>query len=110
MIARALIGYPPIIFLDEPTTGLDVLVARSVRKTIKKLARHATILLATHNMYEAEELCDRVAIIQKGKILEVASPLELKQKYSTGSESFEDVVARILDVDNMDIEELEKPY
>lgn len=107
MIARAMMGNPKILFLDEPTTGLDVLVARSVRKVIRRLAEDITTVLATHNMHEAEELCDRIAIIKDGGIIEIDSPASLLKRHGSPGETFEDVIARLLDVDSMSIEELD---
>ncbi len=80
-IAAALVHRPRILFLDEPTTGLDVMSARSLRQVIKKLkGKGATVFLTTHLIQEAEELCDRVAIIVKGKIRITDTPVALKEK------------------------------
>ncbi len=69
-IAAALVHRPPLIFLDEPTTGLDVMSARNLREMIADLRREgATIFLTTHYLEEAERLCDRIAIIVKGHIV-----------------------------------------
>lgn len=69
-IARGLINDPAILFLDEPTIGLDPVSALGIKKVVKKLNKEGvTIFLTTHYMHEAEELCDRVAIIRKGKII-----------------------------------------
>jgi len=69
-IAAALVHRPRIVFLDEPTTALDIMSARGLRKSIRELRKSGvTVLLTTHLIPEAEELCDRVAIIVKGKIL-----------------------------------------
>lgn len=84
-LARGLINDPKVLFLDEPTLGLDVEAARSIRKLIKewiKSDRKRTILLTTHYMAEAEELCDRIAIIHRGEIVALGSSEELKQKVS----------------------------
>lgn len=80
-IARALLNDPEILFLDEPTLGLDPDGARKVRSYIKDLIeeKHVTVLLTTHYMYEAEEMCSRVAIINKGKIIALDTPHELKK-------------------------------
>jgi len=81
-IVRGFLTEPEILFLDEPTLGLDVQTARTIRDFIRQwLWDHPnrTILLTTHYMHEAEELCDRVAIIDRGKILACASPAELKK-------------------------------
>jgi ABC-2 type transport system ATP-binding protein len=69
-IAAGLAHQPPLIFLDEPTTGLDVMSARSLRQTISGLRREGvTVFLTTHYLEEAERLCDRIAILVKGKIV-----------------------------------------
>jgi len=80
-IARAFINDPRVVFLDEPTIGLDVMTARSIRDFLKDEVRQhdRTIMLATHNMAEVEAICDRVAIIDKGKIIAEGSPKELKR-------------------------------
>jgi ABC-2 type transport system ATP-binding protein len=82
-LARGLLSDPHILFLDEPTLGLDVLTARKLRSYIvdwaKKEAK-GTVLLTTHYMAEADEMCDRVAIIDRGRILACDSPNTLKEK------------------------------
>jgi ABC-2 type transport system ATP-binding protein len=80
-IARAFINEPKVVFLDEPTIGLDVMTARSIRDFLLKQARQAgrTIMLATHNMAEVEAICDRVAIVDRGKIIASGTPDELKR-------------------------------
>jgi len=79
-IAAALIHNPKILFLDEPTVGLDVMAARSLRKTIRELHDQGmTIFLTTHYLEEAGILCDRIAIIVKGRIAAVGRPEELKE-------------------------------
>jgi len=81
-LARGLLSDPNILFLDEPTLGLDVLTAKRLRTYIvdwaKKEAK-GTVLLTTHYMAEADEMCDRVAIIDRGKILACDSPQRLKE-------------------------------
>ncbi len=79
-IARALLNDPEVLFLDEPTLGLDPDGARKIRQYIQGLVaeKQVTVLLTTHYMYEAEEMCDRVAIIDKGKIVALGTPQELK--------------------------------
>ena len=80
-IAKALINDPRLIILDEPTVGLDVESAISVREIIQDLRKRGhTILLTTHNMFEAEELCDRIAFMSKGKIVEVGTVARLKER------------------------------
>lgn len=79
---RALLHDPEIYFFDEPTSGLDPLNARMIKEIIRDLrSRGKTIFLTTHNMYDADELCDRVAFITKGNIKAEASPKDLKIKY-----------------------------
>ena len=82
VIARALINSPKVLFLDEPTRGLDPASARELRELIVKLAAGGTtVVLTTHYMNEADELCDRVAFLKEGKIVALDSPQELKLKY-----------------------------
>ncbi|HXL56366.1 MAG TPA: ABC transporter ATP-binding protein [Chitinophagaceae bacterium] len=77
-IATTLINYPKIIFLDEPTTGLDPQARRNLWDLIRNIRqRGATVIITTHYMDEAEILCDRVAIIDNGKIISLASPDKL---------------------------------
>ncbi|GEM_PF-96036 len=82
MIARALIHDPELLILDEPTLGLDPIAAYEFRRLIKKLSKERTILLTTHNMYEAEEVSDRVTILLKGKIVEQGTPDIIREKYA----------------------------
>jgi ABC-2 type transport system ATP-binding protein len=81
-LARALIHKPPLLFLDEPTSGLDPEAAQQVNDLIAGLSRAngQTVVLATHNLFEAQRLCDRVAIMNKGKILALGSLNELSRK------------------------------
>lgn len=79
-IARPLLHRPGLVFLDEPTAGLDPVAAVSLREDLAALATRqgATIFLTTHNMAEAEKLCNLVAVIRQGKLLAVGSPAELR--------------------------------
>ena len=80
--ARSMLNRPELWFLDEPTTGLDPAIASEIKDIIKKRKEEgATIFLTTHNMYIADELCDRVAFIIDGKIKLVDSPRALKLRY-----------------------------
>ena len=82
LIARALVNEPQVLFLDEPTAGLDPVSAKEVRTLIKGLSdRGTTVFLTTHYMEEADELSDRVAFIAQGKIVAVDTPRELKLRY-----------------------------
>jgi ABC-2 type transport system ATP-binding protein len=78
-IARGLLHDPPVVVLDEPTIGLDPVGARELRNTIAELAQAGkTVLLTTHYMYEADALCDRIAVIAEGEIVAEGTPSALK--------------------------------
>ena len=83
LVARALMTQPKLAILDEPNSGLDVLHSVHVRTIIKRYAKEhdVTVLLSSHNMLDVEYLCDRVALISKGKVVAEGSPSELKEKY-----------------------------
>jgi ABC-type multidrug transport system ATPase subunit len=82
MISRAFINKPDVLFLDEPTDGLDPVSSASIRATIsEEAARGAAVLLTTHDMFEADELSDRVAFINEGVIVALDTPENLKLKY-----------------------------
>ncbi len=82
MVARALVNKPSILFLDEPTEGLDPTSAQSIRNIIlEERERGATVFLTTHDMEEADKLSDRVAFINQGKIVALNTPHTLKQQY-----------------------------
>jgi ABC-2 type transport system ATP-binding protein len=85
-IARPLLHHPGLVFLDEPTAGLDPVAAASLRDDLAALASRqgATIFLTTHNMAEAEKLCSMVAVIRQGKLLGVGSPAELRARGGAG--------------------------
>ncbi|MDI3502435.1 MAG: type transport system ATP-binding protein [Archaeoglobi archaeon] len=80
MLCMALINDPEIIFLDEPTSGLDVQSARMMRERILELAEERTVFLTSHNMEEVNMLCDEIAIIRRGEIIEIDTPERIKQK------------------------------
>jgi ABC-2 type transport system ATP-binding protein len=85
-LALALINDPQVLFLDEPTTGLDPQVRLEIRGLIEELrADKRTILMTTHYIEEAERLCDRVAIIDAGKIIAMGTPRELQEKSANQS-------------------------
>jgi ABC-2 type transport system ATP-binding protein len=85
-IARGLLHDPPVVFLDEPTIGLDPVGARELRATIASLADAGkTILLTTHYMFEADALCDRIAVINRGEIVAHGTPAELKRDVAEGT-------------------------
>ncbi len=82
MVARSLLNRPRVLFLDEPTAGLDPASSESIRKIIlEERARGATVFLTTHDMLEADKLSDRVAFMDQGKIVALDTPLNLKQQY-----------------------------
>jgi sodium transport system ATP-binding protein len=81
-IARTIVHDPPVLIFDEPTSGLDVLVARAVQDAIKSLRDQGKcIIFSTHIMREVEKLCDRVAIIHRGRILAIGTVRELERAY-----------------------------
>jgi ABC-2 type transport system ATP-binding protein len=80
-IARGLLHDPPVVFLDEPTIGVDPVAARQLRSTVASLTQAGkTVLLTTHYMFEADALCDRIGIIAKGQLLAEGTPAELKAR------------------------------
>ena len=86
MISRAFINQPKVLFLDEPTDGLDPVTSAAIRRTIREEAeRGAAVLLTTHDMFEADELSDRVAFINEGEIVALDTAENLKLKYGTRS-------------------------
>jgi ABC-2 type transport system ATP-binding protein len=97
LIARALLHQPKVLFLDEPTRGLDPNVARDLRNFIAGLAdQGVTVFLTTHYMAEADRLCDRVAIIDQGRIVAIDSPETLKGNYGKGqTTTLEDVLVEL---------------
>jgi ABC-2 type transport system ATP-binding protein len=82
MVARALVNRPRVLFLDEPTTGLDPVSAATIQGIIREeQARGTTVFLTTHDMVEADKLSTRVAFINQGKIVALDTPHKLKQQY-----------------------------
>lgn len=93
-VALALVPKPKIVFLDEPTLGMDVIARRELWKIIRDLKGKATIILTSHYLEETEALCDRAAIMAKGKVLAVGTIDEIKKE--TGESSFEDAFVKIV--------------
>ncbi len=95
LVGRALMTKPKLAILDEPTSGLDVANAREIREVIKKFAKKkTTVLLSSHNMLEVEFLCESIALINEGKIVEEGNAPELKSKYQ--AENLEEVFMRVV--------------
>ena len=93
-IAMALIGEPQILFLDEPTLGLDVIARSELWDTIRSLKGKITIVLTTHYMEEAEALSDRIGIMKQGRMIALGTAEELKQQ--AGTEKFEDAFIKLV--------------
>jgi ABC-2 type transport system ATP-binding protein len=96
LVARALMSRPKLAILDEPTSGLDVLHSYHVRTIIKRCVQEhgVTVLLSSHNMLEVEHLCERVALLNKGKIVVEGKPQELKERFD--SPNLEEVFAKVV--------------
>jgi sodium transport system ATP-binding protein len=94
-IARAIVHDPPVLIFDEPTLGLDVLVARAVLGNVEQLrAAGKCVLYSTHIMREVERLCDRVAVVSKGKIQACGTLAELRQRH--GEEDLEELFFKLV--------------
>ena len=93
-IAMALISRPQVLFLDEPTLGLDVLARRGLWDVIRGMKGRVTIVLTTHYMEEAEELSDRIGIMKDGRLIAVGTARELKER--AGTEDFEKAFVSIV--------------
>ncbi|MCM1148588.1 MAG: ABC transporter ATP-binding protein [Butyricicoccus sp.] len=92
-IAMALISSPRVLFLDEPTLGLDVLSRRALWDIIRSLRGETTVVLTTHYLEEAEALCDRIAVMSRGRLRACGTAAELKAL--AGCENFEDAFVRL---------------
>ena len=92
-IAMALVTEPEILFLDEPTLGLDVIARRELWETIKTLKQKMTIVLTTHYLEEAEALCDRIAVMSSGRLMALGTAAELKEK--AGTDNIEDAFVKL---------------
>ena len=101
LLCMALMNEPQILFLDEPTSGVDVGSQRLIRDMIRELNKSgATVFLTTHNMEEANALCDRIAIINHGKIATIDSPERLRMR-SSGLQSIEVSFDKVVSVDEL---------
>lgn len=95
LVGRALMINPELAILDEPTSGLDVINAQEIRRIIKNTAKQGTtVLLSSHNMLEVEFLCDRIALIADGKIVETGKPVDLMKKYD--AKNIEEVFIQVV--------------
>ena len=92
-IAMAIIGNPKVLFLDEPTLGLDIIARRELWTVIKELKKDMTIVLTTHYLEEAEALCDKIAIMNSGKLAAVGSAKELIKL--SGENNFENAFIKL---------------
>ena len=101
LLARALINKPRVLFLDEPTSGLDPATSQTIHSLILELKAAGTaIFLTTHDMNEATLLCDKLALLNEGRLVEQGSPKDLIQKYNQNKRvklSYQDGSERILD-------------
>ena len=95
LVGRALMINPKLAILDEPPSGLEVINAQEIRKLVKNTAKKGTtILLSSHNMLEVEYLCERIALISDGRILEEGEPKTLMDKYEANN--IEEVFMRVV--------------
>ena len=92
-IAMALVSEPKVLFLDEPTLGLDVLARRELWAHIRSLKGRMTLILTTHYLEEAEALCDRIGVMAHGRLVALGTAAELKAR--AGADSFEDAFVRL---------------
>jgi ABC-2 type transport system ATP-binding protein len=113
VVARALLHEPSVLFLDEPTTGLDPQSRRAVWDYIRSIAGEMTIFLTTHYLEEAEQLCERIAIMDHGRLIAMGSSAELKAKltggatyeieFSEGSEHFAETLKKMSCVGKLEV-------
>ena len=101
----ALVSEPDILFLNEPTIGLDVLARRELWQVIKDLKNKVTIILTTHYLEEAENLSDRICILQKGKVSALGTVDELMAQTQTSSleDAFINSVKEVINDENIDV-------
>ena len=105
LIAKALVHQPPIIILDEPTAGVDVELRKNLWENLKSLNNEGvTIILTTHYIHEAEEMCDRIGILNKGNIVALDTTQNLLSKIKTKTVRF--VIDNNINIDNGEFENL----
>jgi len=98
-VARALLHHPSLIFLDEPTAGLDPVAASAFRQDLVRLAQHdgVTVFLTTHNLAEAEKLCGQVAVVHQGRLLAVGRPDDVRRQVERApTATFEDAFLHLV--------------
>jgi len=95
LIARAIMPSPRIAIMDEVTSGLDVVNAFEIREVIRNIAKNGvTVLMSSHNMFEVDILCDRIAMINDGRVVLMGTPAELKERYD--AENLEEVFVKVV--------------
>ncbi len=95
LVGRALMFNPKLAILDELTSGLDVISAQQIRKVVRDSTKKGTtVIVSSHNMLEVELICDRMALVNNGKVVELGSPSELKRKYDASN--IEDVFVKVV--------------
>jgi ABC-2 type transport system ATP-binding protein len=95
LVGRALMFDPKLAILDELTSGLDVISAQQIRKVVRDSTKKGTtVIVSSHNMLEVELICDRIALVNNGKVVELGSPSELKRKYDASN--IEDVFVKVV--------------
>ena len=112
LLARALINYPKVLFLDEPTSGLDPTTSKKIHKLLHELKeKGTTIFLTTHDMNEATLLCDNLALLNKGHLVEQGSPKNIIQKYNTEKKvelTYSDTSREIINFESLKEENYQK--
>lgn len=95
LVGRALMFRPRLAILDELTSGLDVISAQQIRRVVRDTTQNGTtIIVSSHNMLEVELICDRIALVNNGQVVELGTPAELKKKYDAAN--IEDVFVRVV--------------
>lgn len=95
LVGRSLMFRPRLAILDELTSGLDVISAHQIRKVVRDVARGGmTVIVSSHNMLEVELICDRIALVDQGKLVELGTPNDLKARYDAAN--IEDVFVRVV--------------
>jgi len=95
LVGRALMFRPRLAILDELTSGLDVISAQQIRRVVRDSTKAGTtVIVSSHNMLEVELICDRIALVNAGKLVELGTPSELKYRY--GAANIEDVFVRVV--------------